>query len=307
MKSFGLSTNHSIIPDFIVDFVLPTGAMGNIAGGYMGKKLGMPFGRFCSGVNQNDITHRVIETGQFHKSPQMHKTLSDAINIQVVSSGMPSFSSEYEMCLKGHRQRNLFVGVVVVVFPHFSASFEHDVLGQPYNFERLLFYLTNEKHALVRQLYSVMEDTSKMDLPQELLVKLQSEFSSAVVTDEQLCDTIRHIKATYDYWVDPHTGVAFGAARKMGHLDDPIETPEKRAVALLSTASPCKFEESMTVALGHAGWKEYTKSSEFPEQAQKYMELTETNPALYLSQEGKSLEENQDVWEELARDIIRTL
>ncbi len=59
--------------------------MGNIAGGYMAKKMGIPIGKLCAGVNINDISHRVIDSGKFHKSAKMEKTLSDAINIQVVS------------------------------------------------------------------------------------------------------------------------------------------------------------------------------------------------------------------------------
>ena len=70
----------------MVDIILPTGAMGNIAGGYMAKKMGLPIGKLCAGVNINDISHRVIESGKFYKSDKMEKTLSDAINIQVVRS-----------------------------------------------------------------------------------------------------------------------------------------------------------------------------------------------------------------------------
>jgi len=70
----------------LVDIILPTGAMGNIAGGYMAKKMGLPIGKLCAGVNINDISHRVIESGKFYKSDKMEKTLSDAINIQVVRS-----------------------------------------------------------------------------------------------------------------------------------------------------------------------------------------------------------------------------
>lgn len=74
-----------ILKDVKVDIVMPTGAMGNITGGYIAKKVGVPLGFLCSGVNVNDITHRVMQTGKFHKSDAMEKTLSDAINIQVVS------------------------------------------------------------------------------------------------------------------------------------------------------------------------------------------------------------------------------
>ena len=70
--------------DVTVDIVLPTGAMGNIVGGYMAKKMGLPLGFLCSGTNINDITTRVMETGKYHKSESMYRTLSEAINIQLV-------------------------------------------------------------------------------------------------------------------------------------------------------------------------------------------------------------------------------
>ena len=60
------------------------GAMGNIVGGYMAKKMGLPIGMLCAGVNINDITYRTFVDGNFHRSDRMEKTLSDAINIQVV-------------------------------------------------------------------------------------------------------------------------------------------------------------------------------------------------------------------------------
>jgi threonine synthase len=33
--------------------VLPTGAMGNLTGGYMAKLMGVPIGKLCAGVNIN--------------------------------------------------------------------------------------------------------------------------------------------------------------------------------------------------------------------------------------------------------------
>ena len=59
--------------------------MGNAVGGYMAKRMGVPLGIICNGVNINDITYRVTKTGKFYKSDAMEKTLSDAINIQLVS------------------------------------------------------------------------------------------------------------------------------------------------------------------------------------------------------------------------------
>lgn len=51
----------------------------------MAKLMGLPLGMISNGVNINDITDRVMKTGKFHKSDAMEKTLSDAINIQLVS------------------------------------------------------------------------------------------------------------------------------------------------------------------------------------------------------------------------------
>jgi threonine synthase len=68
----------------LVDIVLPTGAMGNIAGGYMAKCMGVPLGKLNAGVNINDVSNTVIQTGHFFRSDAMHKTLSEAINIQLV-------------------------------------------------------------------------------------------------------------------------------------------------------------------------------------------------------------------------------
>lgn len=70
--------------DVKIDFVVPTGAMGNIVGGYMAKKMGIPIGKLCVGTNINDITYRVMQTGEFYKSERMERTLSEAINIQLV-------------------------------------------------------------------------------------------------------------------------------------------------------------------------------------------------------------------------------
>ena len=69
--------------DSLLDFCLPCGALGNTAAALMAREMGLPIRRLVAGVNANDITHRTISKGEFHRSEHMAKTLSDAINIQV--------------------------------------------------------------------------------------------------------------------------------------------------------------------------------------------------------------------------------
>jgi threonine synthase len=241
----------------VVDIVLPTGAMGNMAGGFMAKKMGVPIGKLCAGVNVNDITHRVIQKGEFYKSVKMEKTLSDAINIQV-----------------------------------------------PYNFERILFYLSDCNHEQVRAWMEIMEETQKLNLEGEWLEKLQTDFSSARITDEEMCKTMQKVYDEYNYLVDPHTAVAIAAAEKNGYHLNQIKSG--LPFAILSTAAPCKFEESVTVALGKNIWEQYVKD-QFPAKAKAILSESEREPTIYEQSGGSSLETIQRGWEENSRNIIREI
>eukprot|EP00814_Leptocylindrus_danicus_P004127 CAMPEP_0116007282 /NCGR_PEP_ID=MMETSP0321-20121206/2209_1 /TAXON_ID=163516 /ORGANISM="Leptocylindrus danicus var. danicus, Strain B650" /LENGTH=504 /DNA_ID=CAMNT_0003475953 /DNA_START=166 /DNA_END=1680 /DNA_ORIENTATION=- len=238
-----------------IDIVIPTGAMGNMIGGYIAKLMGVPIKFLCAGVNANDITHRAFASGEFHKSDAMTRTLSEAINIQV-----------------------------------------------PYNFERLLFYLTGSDYELVNQWMTTMDETSKLTLDSTWLLKLQAEFRSARIDDEEMCATMRKIKDRFAYMIDPHTSVAFAAASRLGYdLGD--GKGDKNPVAVMATASPCKFEETVTVAIGEKAWYEYYES-EVSEDAKRILSCEEVPPMIYHRTEGLSLEETQNEWEKIARTII---
>ena len=58
-------------PDLVgrfIDFAVPTGAMGNVCAGMYAREMGLPIRRFVVGTNANDITHRTIQRGEFHKA-----------------------------------------------------------------------------------------------------------------------------------------------------------------------------------------------------------------------------------------------
>lgn len=249
--------------------------MGNIAGGYMAKQIGVPIGMLCAGVNINDITHRAFQTGIVQRSSlEMQTTMSEAINIQL-----------------------------------------------PYNLERLLFYLTEQNHDQVQEWYSQLErDTTTGGgggcmsiVGTKWFEILKENFYSARVTDEELCETLRQVLSDLGYWADPHTGVAFCAAQKLGYScfqSSPSESlpssskNNNKIFALLATASPCKFQSAITTAVGEDKWKEYVDKY-FPEQGKKILTMTERIPVLYRAGAGKTLEENQLEWEQQARALIQ--
>mmetsp|Transcript_4456 Transcript_4456/g.9620 ORF Transcript_4456/g.9620 Transcript_4456/m.9620 type:complete len:392 (-) Transcript_4456:1729-2904(-) len=233
-----------------IDFVVPTGAMGNITGGYIAKKMGVPIGALCAGVNINDITHRVFQSGEFHKK-KIQKTLSDAINIEV-----------------------------------------------PYNFERLLFYLTGEDHSLVKACMTTMDTTKKLTLDLALLELLQRDFRSARITDDKMILALRSAYEEHNYVSDPHTAVALAAAEILGYSFD---NEKRNPVAILATASPCKFCDVVSGAIGEDGWNEII----FPDSAKDLDNRAEFEPFHYIYREGVTIEEMQSEWKENMLEIIQ--
>ena len=261
--------------DFVLDIVIPTGAMGNLAGAYMAKKLlGLPLGKLNSGVNINDFTNTMFQTGRYDiTATEMKRTLSEAINIQL-----------------------------------------------PYNLERVLFYLTNQNHEQIKEWYTSLEaskvqgGTDTVTIGSEWLDILQKEFNSARVTDNELCQTIQIVHKKWNYWADPHTGVAMCAAMKLGYIPeldgnktstekDGDGTTKNSAVAIIATASPCKFQEAMTTALGEDLWKEY-EDKLFPSEGMEILKKAETPNLLYKSNPSMTFKENQKEWEIRSRNMI---
>ena len=210
----------------------------------------------------NDITHRVVATGEFHRTDEMKQTLSEAINIQV-----------------------------------------------PYNFERVLYFLSGCDDVLMQNLMTKMDSTGKIDLEKDLLEMLQAELASARITDDEMCSAMVNAKKKLGYFIDPHTAVAFAAADKLGYNPFALEGSgaNGQAVAIMATASPCKFEEAVTVALGGEGWNEYMNSSSFPKGANEYTRKDETTPFQYTRAKGISLEEAQDEWKQKTLALVNEM
>lgn len=102
------------------------------------------------------------------------------------------------------------------------------------NFERFLYYLLDRDSAKVVNAMQTFQRDGKVQLPKPSAWGFRSSSSS----DEDIVEIIRRVEREYGYEVDPHTACGFK------------DLPSGRPAVVLSTASPAKFPEVMTQALG---------------------------------------------------------
>ncbi len=68
-----------------VSFTVPTGNFGDIFAGYIAREMGLPIADLVVATNQNDILHRCLRTGAYHKG-EVHASISPSMDIQVSSN-----------------------------------------------------------------------------------------------------------------------------------------------------------------------------------------------------------------------------
>jgi len=66
-------------------FVVPTGNFGNVLAGWMAGRMGLPAERFVVATNQNDLLHRLFNTGRYEPGTVAH-SLAPSMDIQVASN-----------------------------------------------------------------------------------------------------------------------------------------------------------------------------------------------------------------------------
>ncbi len=167
--------------------------------------------------------------------------------------------------------------------------------------------MANEDPDQVRVWMNKVDSTDKLDLDTKWLERLQNEFNSARVDDRELCQTLLEIWDEYEYIADPHTAVALAAAKKLGYFGPKPTSTGVRLCAVLATASPCKFQESVTEALGEEGWQNYYNSIYFPAHAKLTLNLKEQSVIEYKWTHGADLIAVQSEWELKLRSIISDL
>jgi threonine synthase len=112
------------------------------------------------------------------------------------------------------------------------------------NLERLLYLLTNENDAKIRDWFSQLSKTGKYEVDDEVKKILTDEFYAGFCDDNSTKDTIKSIFEKYSYTCDTHTAVAVKV-----YEDYKAETGDTTKTLIASTASPYKFSASVLSAI----------------------------------------------------------
>lgn len=103
------------------------------------------------------------------------------------------------------------------------------------NFERLLYYKSNEDTAYVKDLMEKLEKTGRYQVSDEVLKNIKKDFYFGSSNDKEIRQSIKQVYQDEYYLMDPHTAVGYKVMR------DYEKTGDKTPNVLLSTASPYKF------------------------------------------------------------------
>jgi threonine synthase len=104
------------------------------------------------------------------------------------------------------------------------------------NFERLIYDLNNFDDGETKKVMNKIKKEGKYIISKENLEKINKDFLSASLNEEEVLNVIREVHEKYTVILDPHSAIGFGALKKVD-LDG--------CNVVLATAHPCKFPDAI--------------------------------------------------------------
>lgn len=112
------------------------------------------------------------------------------------------------------------------------------------NFERYLFEASGRDDGYVRGMMGSLAQSQRFVVGPAVAKRLKDDFSAAAVSEAQVAQSIRDVRDSSTYLMDPHTACGYAAAR-MARVSG-RGTPR----VILSTAHPSKFPDAMEEIAG---------------------------------------------------------
>ncbi|MDA9063053.1 threonine synthase [Candidatus Pelagibacter sp.] len=109
------------------------------------------------------------------------------------------------------------------------------------NFERLVYDLNNCDDNETQKIMTDIKEEGKYIIPKNKMEKINKDFLSASMNENEVLDTIKEVYTKYDIILDPHSAIGFGALSKINIGGNNI---------VLVTAHPCKFPDAIDKSIG---------------------------------------------------------
>ena len=107
------------------------------------------------------------------------------------------------------------------------------------NFERLIYDISDKDSETTKEIMSKIK-VNKYKINEKDLIKINKDFVSECINEEETLSTIKQIYNEYNLVIDPHTAIGVGALRKLNIKSRSI---------VLATAHPCKFPLAIEKAI----------------------------------------------------------
>ena len=108
------------------------------------------------------------------------------------------------------------------------------------NFERLIYDLNNGDDTETIKAMNDIKEKGKYIIDQEKLDKINTNFLSSKMSEEEVIKTIELVYKKFDVVLDPHSAIGYGAFDKVNISGNNI---------VLATAHPCKFPDAIKKAI----------------------------------------------------------
>ena len=108
------------------------------------------------------------------------------------------------------------------------------------NFERLIYDLNNGEDTETIKAMNDIKEKGKYIIDQEKLDKINTNFLSSKMSEDEILKTIELVYKKFDVVLDPHSAIGYGAFDKVNITGNNI---------VLATAHPCKFPDAIKNAI----------------------------------------------------------
>ncbi|MDC0179389.1 threonine synthase [Candidatus Pelagibacter sp.] len=108
------------------------------------------------------------------------------------------------------------------------------------NFERLIYDLNNGEDTETIKAMNDIKEKGKYIIDQEKLDKINTNFLSSKMSEDEILKTIELVYRKFDVVLDPHSAIGYGAFDKVNISGNNI---------VLATAHPCKFPDAIKNAI----------------------------------------------------------